>query len=70
MYMEDVYTLSVNLAGLPGMSVPAGFIDGLPIGLQLIGKAFDEQTLLNTGHCFQQRTAWHEAQPDLARLTR
>lgn len=70
MYMEDVYTLSVNLAGLPGMSVPAGFIDGLPIGLQLIGKAFDEQTLLNTGHCFQQRTSWHHAQPDLTRLTR
>jgi len=69
MYMEDVYTLSVNLAGLPGMSIPAGFINGLPLGLQLIGKAFDEQTLLNTGHCFQQRTTWHRSQPDMTRLT-
>ena len=66
MYMEDVYTLSVNLAGLPGMSVPAGMIDGLPIGLQLIGRSFDEQTLLNAGHRFQQRTDWHLNTPTLA----
>lgn len=66
MYMEDVYTLSVNLAGLPGMSVPAGMIDGLPIGLQLIGRSFDEQTLLNVGHRFQQRTDWHLNTPTLA----
>ena len=66
MYMEDVYTLSVNLAGLPGMSVPAGLINGMPIGLQLIGRAFDEQTLLRAGHCFQQRTDWHTQRPTLA----
>ena len=69
MYMEDVYTLSVNLAGLPGMSVPAGMIDGLPIGLQLIGRSFDEQTLLNVGHRFQQRTDWHLNTPTLAGAT-
>lgn len=69
LYMEDVYTLSVNLAGLPGMSIPAGFVDGLPLGMQLIGKAFDEQTLLNVGHCFQQRTAWHRTHPTLAELS-
>ncbi len=63
MYMEDVYTLSVNLAGLPGMSIPAGQIDGLPIGLQLIGRAFDETTLLRTGHRFQLRTDHHRATP-------
>ena len=63
MYMEDVYTLSVNLAGLPGMSVPAGFHAGLPVGLQLIGRAFDESTLLRVGHRFQLRTDWHKATP-------
>jgi aspartyl-tRNA(Asn)/glutamyl-tRNA(Gln) amidotransferase subunit A len=65
MYLEDVYTLAVNLAGLPGMSVPAGFIGGLPIGLQLIGRAFDETTLLRVGHRFQQRTDWHNRKPAL-----
>ena len=65
MYMEDVYTLSVNLAGLPGLSVPAGQIDGLPIGLQLIGRAFDEATLLRTGHRFQLRSHWHTLTPTM-----
>ncbi len=63
MYMEDVYTLSVNLAGLPGLSLPAGLIDGLPIGLQLIGRAFDESTLLRAGHRLQMRTDWHRVAP-------
>ena len=65
MYMEDVYTLSVNLAGLPGMSIPAGLVNGLPVGLQLIGRAFDEQTLLRAGHVFQQRTDHHKNRPVL-----
>ncbi len=65
MYMEDVYTLSVNLAGLPGMSIPAGFHAGLPVGLQLIGRAFDESTLLRLAHRFQLRTDWHQASPSL-----
>ena len=59
MYLEDVYTLAVNLAGLPGMSVPAGFVDDRPVGLQLIGRHFDEALLLNVGHQFQQSTDWH-----------
>jgi aspartyl-tRNA(Asn)/glutamyl-tRNA(Gln) amidotransferase subunit A len=63
MYMEDVYTLSVNLAGLPGLSLPAGLINGLPIGLQLIGRAFDEATLLKAGHRFQLRTDHHRLAP-------
>ena len=63
MYMEDVYTLSVNLAGLPGLSLPAGLINGLPIGLQLIGRAFDEATLLQAGHRFQLRTDHHRLAP-------
>ena len=65
MYMEDVYTLSVNLAGLPGLSLPAGMINGMPIGLQLIGRAFDESTLLRTGHRLQMRTDWHRVAPTL-----
>jgi aspartyl-tRNA(Asn)/glutamyl-tRNA(Gln) amidotransferase subunit A len=65
MYMEDVYTLSVNLAGLPGLSVPAGFINGLPIGLQLIGRPFDEATLLKAGHRFQLRTDHHRLAPPI-----
>ncbi|MCL4104170.1 UNVERIFIED_CONTAM: hypothetical protein GTU68_035032 [Idotea baltica] len=66
MYMEDVYTLAANLAGLPGMSLPAGFVRGKPVGLQLLGRHFDESRLLNIGHKFQQVTDWHAARPALA----
>lgn len=66
MYLEDIYTLSVNLAGLPGLSIPAGLIDGMPVGLQLIGRSFDETTLLRTGHRFQLCTDHHQAKPTLA----
>lgn len=64
MYLEDVYTLSLNLAGLPGMSVPCGFSgEGLPIGLQIIGNYFDEARLLQVAHAYQQATDWHTRQP-------
>lgn len=64
MYLSDIYTISVNLAGLPGMSIPAGFApDGLPVGLQLIGKYFDEARLLNIAHRYQQVTDWHTRMP-------
>tara|TARA_R110001592_G_scaffold363371_1_gene685701 strand:+ start:321623 stop:323089 length:1467 start_codon:yes stop_codon:yes gene_type:complete len=66
MYLEDIYTLAVNLAGLPGMSVPAGFADGKPVGLQLIGRHFAESQLLNIGHRFQQATDWHQRRPATA----
>ncbi|GAB5453281.1 MAG: Asp-tRNA(Asn)/Glu-tRNA(Gln) amidotransferase subunit GatA [Halioglobus sp.] len=66
MYLEDVYTLAVNLAGLPAMSVPAGFVGGLPVGLQLIGRHFDESRLLNVAHQYQQHTDWHLQHPDSA----
>ncbi|MFL2502952.1 MAG: Asp-tRNA(Asn)/Glu-tRNA(Gln) amidotransferase subunit GatA [Luminiphilus sp.] len=69
MYMEDIYTLAVNLAGLPGLSTPAGLIDGMPVGLQLIGKPFDEQTILNAAFRLQADTDWHLACPDLASLS-
>jgi aspartyl-tRNA(Asn)/glutamyl-tRNA(Gln) amidotransferase subunit A len=63
MYLEDVYTLAVNLAGLPGISIPAGLVDGKPIGLQLIGQHFGEARLLNVAHQFQQATDWHQQRP-------
>jgi len=64
MYLSDIYTISVNLAGLPGMSIPAGFAaDGLPVGLQLIGRYFDEARLLNVAHRYQQVTDWHQRIP-------
>jgi len=63
MYLSDIYTIAVNLAGLPGMSIPAGFADGLPVGLQLIGNYFDEARLLNVAHRYQQVTDWHRQAP-------
>ena len=64
MYLSDIYTISVNLAGLPGMSIPAGFApDGLPVGLQLIGQYFNESRLLNAAHGYQQVTDWHQRMP-------
>ena len=63
MYLEDIYTLAVNLAGLPGMSVPAGLVAGKPVGLQLIGRHFGEARLLNVAHRFQQATDFHLAAP-------
>jgi len=64
MYLSDIYTISVNLAGLPGMSIPAGFdSQGLPVGLQLIGKYFNEARLLNIAHRYQQVTDWHQRIP-------
>ncbi|MEM8562422.1 MAG: Asp-tRNA(Asn)/Glu-tRNA(Gln) amidotransferase subunit GatA [Pseudomonadota bacterium] len=66
MYLEDVYTLAVNLAGLPAMSIPAGMVQGKPIGLQLVGPYFDEARLLNIAHRFQQATDWHEQRAPLA----
>ncbi len=64
MYLNDIYTISVNLAGLPGMSIPAGFgADQRPVGLQIIGKYFDEARLLNVAHQYQQVTDWHRRVP-------
>jgi aspartyl-tRNA(Asn)/glutamyl-tRNA(Gln) amidotransferase subunit A len=63
MYLEDIYTIATNLAGLPGMSVPAGFVDQKPIGMQLIGNYFSESKLLNVAHQFQQVTDFHQQAP-------
>jgi len=67
MYLNDVFTIPVNLAGLPGVSVPAGFTKaGLPIGLQVIGKAFDEATVLRAAGAYEAATAWRKRKPGLA----
>jgi aspartyl-tRNA(Asn)/glutamyl-tRNA(Gln) amidotransferase subunit A len=65
MYLNDVFTLPVNIAGLPGISVPAGFVNGLPVGLQVIGKPFDEATVLRVAHGFESGFSWSRAHPDL-----
>jgi aspartyl-tRNA(Asn)/glutamyl-tRNA(Gln) amidotransferase subunit A len=64
MYLEDIYTIAVNLAGLPGMSIPAGLVNGLPVGLQIVGRDFAEAQLLNVAHQFQLATDWHTKTPD------
>src|ERR1700723_2729834 len=63
MYLNDIYTIGANLAGLPGVSVPCGFVDGLPMGLQLVGPHFAEAKLLNAAHQYQQATDWHTHAP-------
>lgn len=65
MYLSDIYTIAVNLAGLPGMSIPVGFSAKLPVGMQLIGNYFAEERLLNAAHRYQQVTDWHTRLPDL-----
>ncbi len=65
MYLSDIYTIAVNLAGLPGMSVPVGFSKNLPVGMQIIGNYFSEQKLLNVAHRYQQVTDWHARSPGL-----
>ena len=64
MYLSDIYTIAVNLAGLPGLSIPTGFTQGLPIGLQLIGNFFTEAHLLNAAHLYQKSTDWHTKTPE------
>ncbi|WP_454254555.1 Asp-tRNA(Asn)/Glu-tRNA(Gln) amidotransferase subunit GatA [Pseudomonas sp. Marseille-Q8238] len=62
-YLEDIYTITANLAGIPGLSMPAGFVDGLPVGVQLLGNYFQEGRLLNVAHQYQQVSNWHTRAP-------
>src|SRR5690606_22051571 len=63
MYMEDIYTIATNMAGLPAMSVPCGLVDNKPVGLQMIARDFDEARLLNVAHQFQLATDHHQLAP-------
>lgn len=66
MYLSDIFTISVNLAGVPGISIPCGFTsNNLPIGLQIIGKHFDEETILKVAYAYEQATEWHKRKPNL-----
>lgn len=65
MYLSDICTISVNLAGIPGISLPCGFVDGMPVGLQLMGKYFDEGTLLRVAYTFEQNTDYHKEFPEV-----
>ncbi len=62
-YLADIFTVAANLAGMPAVSIPAGFSRGLPIGMQLMGNHFSEAKLLNAAHYYQQCTDWHQARP-------
>ena len=67
MYLEDIFTLALSLAGLPGLSLPCGFdAAGLPIGLQIMGRAFDEATVLRVAHAYEGASDWHTKRPALA----
>ena len=59
------YSRPFNVTGFPALTVPCGLVEGLPVGLQLVGRPFDESTLLNAGYAYQQATEWHELRPDI-----
>jgi len=69
MYLADIFTLPVNIAGIPGISIPAGFVeeDGarLPVGIQLMGKPFDEASILRVAHAYEQATPWHRQRAEV-----
>jgi aspartyl-tRNA(Asn)/glutamyl-tRNA(Gln) amidotransferase subunit A len=66
MYLSDVFTISANLAGIPGISIPCGFNkNSLPIGLQILGKPFDEETILRIAYAYEQNTEWHKRRPGI-----
>ena len=65
MYLSDIYVVATNSAGVPALALPAGFSNNMPVGMQLIGKHLDEQTLFQVGHAYQQVTDWHKQFPSL-----
>ena len=65
MYLNDIFTIGANLAGLPALSVPCGFSSGLPVGMQLIGTHLNESLILKIGHYFQKETNWHLQSPSI-----
>jgi aspartyl-tRNA(Asn)/glutamyl-tRNA(Gln) amidotransferase subunit A len=69
MYLSDVCTLPVNIAGLPAISIPAGFVAGLPFGMQIIGKPFDEETILRVAFAYEQATTWHKNKAPISKVS-
>ena len=65
MYLSDICTIPANIAGIPSISVPCGFVSGLPVGMQIMGPALSEVELLNIAHRYEQATKWHNIGPDL-----
>jgi aspartyl-tRNA(Asn)/glutamyl-tRNA(Gln) amidotransferase subunit A len=65
MYLSDICTIPVNIAGIPAMSVPAGFVDGLPVGMQIMGRPLGEETILRAAYAYEQATEWHKMRPAL-----
>jgi aspartyl-tRNA(Asn)/glutamyl-tRNA(Gln) amidotransferase subunit A len=65
MYLSDVCTIPVNIAGLPALSLPGGMSDGMPVGLQVIGPQFGDQTVLRVAHAYEQATEWHRSHPSI-----
>jgi len=65
MYLSDIFTLSQPLAGIPGISIPCGFAGGLPVGLQIIGPALGEETVLRVAYAYEQATEWHKMRPKI-----
>ena len=66
MYLADVFTIPANMAGIPGIAVPCGFSDGLPVSLQVLGRSFDEQGILRIAHAYEQAAGWHKQHPNIA----
>jgi aspartyl-tRNA(Asn)/glutamyl-tRNA(Gln) amidotransferase subunit A len=65
MYLADVFTIPANMAGIPGVAIPCGFSDGLPVSLQVLGKAFDEATILRVAHAYERSASWWTMRPEL-----
>lgn len=65
MYNADIMTSAANIAGVPAISVPAGFVDGLPVGMQLVTTNFNEEVIFKLGHAYQHETDWHTRRPSL-----
>jgi len=68
MYLSDIFTLSLNLAGLCGLSLPCGFVEDMPVGMQIFGKAFDEATILRVAYAYEQATGWHQMRPPISQV--
>ena len=64
MYLSDVCTIPINIAGIPAMSIPAGLVEGLPVGMQIMGRPLGEQSIFQVAHAYEQATEWHKMRPE------